>query len=394
MRNRKRARISLVVAIALAAAVAPAASVTAATPAVDWLSGVRDSTELGGAVAVSGQLRDSAGRAASGQAVLMVWPPQEVVSKMKVGDSIKMFPVGKTAVGADGHFSLRWDPAIPLSEFTSSFGTVDLEVLAEGPAGGSAYALSRSVAPAADGRMALAASGGAALSKAPSVALTLAPGLGTARGSNGVPAPAALDKVPPIYCINKLKVVYAPVWYLVAELYPGPDATVDFTYSTGTTASLGIGISASGSGLTFSQSGKVTVGSSGTVNFATVPKNQRRVEETQWRYGKWDVSCPLYPHFEARPHTWIGGSTYYNAASTPTANYCTTYRNGDKPEIDQHQAVEWSNGVKMDGIIGVDLSSTTGFTTKAAQKWTFTADGRLCGTNAYPFQARTTVGKG
>jgi hypothetical protein len=49
--------------------------------------------------------------------------------------------------------------------------------------------------------------------------------------------------------------------------------------------------------------------------------------------------------------------------------------------------------VRISGIIGVDLSSSTGFTTKAAQKWTFRANGRLCGTNAYPFQARTIVAK-
>lgn len=105
------------------------------------------------------------------------------------------------------------------------------------------------------------------------------------------------------------------------------------------------------------------------------------------------MSCPSASRYEVRPHSWIGGSDYYNAASTQTANYCTSYRSGDKPSIDQHTAVEWSNGFQTKGVIGIDLSSNVGFTTLAAQKWTFVANGWLCGTNDYPFSAKTIVAK-
>lgn len=390
MRTRHLANLGMASTILIALALSPAVASAARSAAVDWPTTVRDTADLSGPVIASGSVRDARGRPASGQAVLLAFPPQDVLSTMKVGDSVDVVPVGKARVGADGAFALRWDPLIPIDRFTSSFGTVDLEVLVDGPAGASVIAFSREVTP--DGSLGAAANEPGDGRAAGEVALILDPGLGSTRRSRDVRA-AATVAAAPIYCTNTLKALYSPVWHLVAELYTGSHATVDFTYAVGTQSTLGVGLSVSGSAGSFSQSGKITVGSTGSINFAEVPQNQRRVEETQWRYGKWDVSCPTAPHYEARPHSWIGGSTYYNAASTPSAPYCTPYQIGDRPSIDQHQAIEWSNGVRISGIIGVDLSSTTGFTSKAAQKWTFRANGKLCGTNAYPFQARTIVAK-
>jgi len=391
MRTRHLARLGLASSILITAALTPAAAIAAKPIAIDWLTAVRDTAELSGPVVVSGRARDTKGRPASGQAALLALPPQDVISVTKVGESISLVPVGKARVGADGTFALRWDPAIPIDDLTSALGTVDLEVVVDGPAGAGVLALSRDVTADRRGRKTFAAVAGHGRSTE-DVVLILDPALRRTAQSRGIASEATIAAAP-IYCTSTLRTIYPPVWHLVAELYTGPHATVDFTYAVGTQSTLGVGISVSGSAGSFSQSGKVTVGSTGTVNFAEVPLNQRRVEETQWRYGKWDVSCPMAPRFEARPHSWIGGSTYYNAASTPSAPYCTPYMVGDRPSIDQHQAVEWSNGVRISAVIGVDLSSTTGFTTKAAQKWTFRSNGRLCGTNAYPFEARTIVAK-
>jgi hypothetical protein len=390
MRIRHLANLGMASTILIALALSPAAASAARPAAVDWPTTVRDTADLTGPVIASGSVRDPQGRPASGQAVLLAFPPQDVLSTMKVGDSVDVVPIGKARVGPDGSFALRRDPSIPIDRITSSFGTVDLEVLVDGPAGASVAAFSREVAP--DGTIGAEARETGDDRAGDEVTLTLDPGLGSTRRSREARTTATVAAAP-IYCTNTLKALYSPVWHLVAELYTGSHATVDFTYAVGTQSTLGVGLSVSGSAGSFSQSGKVTVGSTGSINFAEVPLNQRRVEKTQWRYGKWDVSCPTAPHYEARPHSWIGGSTYYNAASTPNAPYCTPYQIGDRPSIDQHQAIEWSNGVRISGIIGVDLSSTTGFTTKAAQKWTFRANGRLCGTNAYPFQARTIVAK-
>jgi hypothetical protein len=390
MRTRHLANLGVASTILIALALSPAAASAARPAAVDWPATVRDTADLSGPVVASGSVGDPQGRPAAGRAVLLAFPPQDVLSAMKVGDSVNVVPVGKARVGADGTFALRWDPLIPIDRFTSSFGTVDLEVIVDGPAGAGVLALSREVT--AEGTIRAATDQAGNVGAADEVALILDPALTSAKRSRD-PRTAATVAAGPIYCTNTLKALYSPVWHLVAELYTGPHATVDFTYAVGTQSTLGVGLSVSGSAGSFSQSGKVTVGSTGSINFAEVPLNQRRVEETQWRYGKWDVSCPTAPHYEARPHSWIGGSTYYNAASTPSAPYCTPYQIGDRPSIDQHKAIEWSNGVRISGIIGVDLSSTTGFTTKAAQKWTFRANGRLCGTNAYPFQARTIVAK-
>ena len=62
-------------------------------------------------------------------------------------------------------------------------------------------------------------------------------------------------------------------------------------------------------------------------------------------------------------------------------------------KIDQHSAITWSNGLKIDSVIGVDLSIKTGFTSKAAQNWKFTAAGQLCGTNDSALHAVTIVAR-
>lgn len=389
MRTRQRLRLGLASSVLGIATLIPATATEARPTTIDWLGDVPDSADLTGDAVVTGHVHDGRGRPAGGRAVLVAFPPQEVMSAAKVGDSVRLRPVGKASIDPTGTFALRVDPAIRLRDFASKSGVVDLEVLVAGPSGSTSHAFSRHLDSA--GRIAPETSrirGTRTRTSSSTVDLTVEQAATPTR-SEGTRRLAA----PPIYCTSTLKQLYSPVWVLVAELYPGPRATVDFTYAAGAQSTLGVGISVSGSAGSFSQGGKITVGSSGSVNFATVPQNQRRVEETQWRYAKWDVSCPTAPHYEARPHSWVGGSTYYTPASTPSAPYCTPYLAGDRPAIDQHKAIEWSNGVRISGIIGVDLSTTTGFTTKAAQQWTFLSNGRLCGTNDYPFQARTTVGK-
>jgi hypothetical protein len=389
MRTRQLLRLGLASSVLGIATLIPATATEARPATADWLGGVPDSADLTGEAVVSGHVRDGRGRPAGGRAVLVAFPPQEVMSAAKVGDSVRLRPIGKARIDPTGAFALRVDPAIRLRDFASKSGVVDLEILVAGPFGSTSHAFSRKL----DARGALSPEispihGARSRTSASTIDLTV----------EQSPTPTGSDRTrrlaaPPIYCTSTLKQLYSPVWVLVAELYPGPHATVDFTYAAGAQSTLGVGVSVSGSAGSFSQGGKITVGSSGSVNFAAVPQNQRRVEQTQWRYAKWDLSCPTAPHYEARPHSWVGGSTYYTPASTPSAPYCTPYLAGDRPSIDQHRAIEWSNGVRISGIIGVDLSTTTGFTTKAAQKWTFLSSGRLCGTNDYPFQARTTVGK-
>lgn len=392
MRTRLLARLGLASSILIANALTTSGASATGPRSADWLAGIRDSAELSGPVIVTGSVRDTSGRPTSGRAVLLAYPPQDVVAAMKVGDSVRIIPVGKGRVAADGSLALRWDPRIPIDDFASSIGTVDLEVVVEGPAGATVVALSRNVTP--DGTAVVGdAEATRGTNATRGVVLTLDPRLARTSQSRSRADGTVRTAAGPVYCLSTLKTIYPPVWHLVAELYTGPHATVDFTYVVGAQSTLGVGLSVSGSAGSFSQSGKVTVGSTGSVNFAEVPQNQRRVQQTQWRYGKWDVSCPMVPRFQARPHSWIGGSTYYNAAATPVAPYCTPYLVGDRPSIDQHQAIEWSNGVRISALIGVDLSSTTGFTTKAAQKWTFKSNGRLCGTNGYPFDARTIVAK-
>lgn len=78
----------------------------------------------------------------------------------------------------------------------------------------------------------------------------------------------------------------------------------------------------------------------------------------------------------------------------PTASYCSTTLAGGTTTKDAGVAVQWSTGVQLNSVIGVDLSSRTGFTSNAKIVFKWQRAGRLSGTNTtWPGAARA-VGKG
>lgn len=79
-----------------------------------------------------------------------------------------------------------------------------------------------------------------------------------------------------------------------------------------------------------------------------------------------------------------GGS---NARSTtiPSTPYCVSYNvAGSGGTKESTNAITWSNGAKLSGAIGIDLSSRTGFRTNAKTEYALVTPGRLCGTHDKP----------
>jgi hypothetical protein len=214
----------------------------------------------------------------------------------------------------------------------------------------------------------------------------------------GLPAPeAATDKHWP--CNDVVVATYNNRTDLIGEVYTGPDATGDFQYSTEGTTTVSIGVSASGSYGSFSSSGSATVTAKASIDYPTVGNNGLKVWQTEFQWKKiyeeiyTDYGCQS-TGYEVRPSAWEGDQSGYNAASAPTANYCSTAYAGSTTSKDSSNAITFSNGAKLGSVIGIDLSSKTGFTSKAKIVFKWQRAGRLCGTNTYWPDANRVVGKG
>jgi len=380
---------SVVAALGLLGAwgVAPAA---AAPPTGSWLPEIQLSSSLQGPIVGSGRLQDAIGRAAAGNIVLYAWPTQDTLSRLHPGDHVKLVPVAKAIAGTDGTFSLRIDPTAPMAEVTSSAGIVDFELEGQSSSGISHFSFPRRLT---------ASHTWTTLSGAPagSASAALVPVVDDSAVQSGESAPAPLPAETKI-CSTTLVSVYSPAWDIVGEVYTGPHADAQLVYQQGSTSTVGIGISVSGTSGTFSASGSSSLTDTGVVTYPNYGPTHNIVEQSEFRSAKYSIVCTIHGttydhHFEVRPYDWIGGGTQYVAAGPPTATNCTPVGAGIGETVNTGTAITFTNGYSMSGQIGIDLSTSTGFTTNTELRFNFVSSGNLCGSNGYPFNAARIVGK-
>ncbi len=367
----------------LAATTVPSA---AAAPPASHFPGVADSAGLTGQTLVAGTVRDSAGRAAEGvEAVVLATASEDMLASMKPGDQVKMVPVGRGTTNMSGRFAIRVDPAVQIGAYVGSSGRVNFQVLVDSADGFASWSFTAHADAASAGTPADASR----LSDGPTDAEIVLGG--AARTQDGVAAPTAKTT-----CTESLQSTIGTYWDSIAETYTHTKTNVDWVYEAGSTSTLGVGYSLTGAFGSFTASGTTVTGSTATINIATDPVNVKRVHQTRFELGKYYDICwydqgGSQSWYLAKTKRWIGGHQYYTAASYPAAANCSPYLSGDKPEIDDHKAVTWSNGYDVSAGIGIDLQSSTGFTTVAKQSWTFLASGSICGTNDYPEAGGVTV---
>jgi hypothetical protein len=372
--------------------VVPPAS--AAPPAA--FPGLKDSAAINGPAVIAGEVRNKRGMRIAADLTLLAMPTWETYSAMTVGSEARILPVGRATVDASGQYELRLDPSVPVAAFTSTTGTLNLLILARGANARSWYHFSTRLPAAASAgapESSLAAQGNASERQD----LTLDPTPADQELPEAVPQPLMKFGA----CGEVKQSVLGTYWDSLAELYAKSHAKVDFQYATEATSMLGYATSVSGTNGSWKSGGQLEAKSTNTIDFAAVGPNQLQVKRTKFELAKYLQYC-TFPDgiftswYAIHASRWIGGSSSYNIAGYPTASYCTPYGNGDVVTIDQHNAVTWTNGFSVSAVpgLGFDLSTKTGFTVKAKQKWTFIAvGGSLCGTNDYPFSAVTIVGK-
>ena len=367
--------------------VAPAA---AAASTSSWLPEISLSSALQGPVVAAGRLQDPAGRAAVGNIVLFAWPSQATLSRLQPGDHVKLVPVAKAIAGSDGTFSLRIDPTAPIAEFTSAAGIVDFEIEGQSPSGISHFSFPRRLAA---GQAWTTLSGAPAASASATVTPVVDDPAVESSGSAPAPLPAETK-----ICTSTLVSVYSPAWDIVGEVYTGPHADAQLVYQQGSTSTVGVGVSVSGTSGTFSASGTSSLTDTGVVTYPNYGPTHNIVEQSEFRSAKYSVVCTVHGttydhHYEVRPYDWIGGGTQYVAAGPPTATMCTPVSAGIGETVNSGTAITFTNGYSMSGQIGIDLSTSTGFTTNTELRFNFIANGNLCGSNGYPLNAARIVGK-
>jgi hypothetical protein len=355
-------------------------SAAAAVAGDSWLPTLRSSSQLSGSPSVAGILQDSQGNAMKPgtRVVLFAYPRSETLAGLQVGDSFEPVAVAKAVVGGQGRYELRVDRGVDLSRFASDTGLIDFAVTA---VRGRDIATSYFSASAAD----LQGDG--------------APGKRV--DATAIDGGAVLDVVDPTDPRSAVKTEVCGETYvrdlgsqrtIVGQSYTtSTGAWQQLSLSSGASSELGVGISVSGAYGSYSSAGTESKSSSTTVQFPQLSGWYRYYgwftygKYSRWCYPVYDPSKKYVYQYVARPVTGgINGADYVSLGTAPAANYCDKMGPGAKYSTDSSKARTFSNGVEIFNVIGINLSSRTGYTASQSltSKNTSATSKQICGVDA------------
>jgi hypothetical protein len=347
----------------------PATSALADSDPTKGIPGLTDSAQLSGAPFATGKVTDREGNPPpAGQLVVLdAWPSQATLSKLQIGEAVKTAPVAFAFTSADGTFDLRISDHKLLANYPNADGIVDFEIQSTGDGYASVFAFSSTVSASAKDRP-------AADVKA---VLDIAPRF--------IDEQEGVDKTCGTYLDRNL----GPAWVNVGYGYiAGSGATMKFTYNSGASSSLGVGFSTTGAVGTFSASGTSSASSTATVTFPST--TSFKVWKTQFNYGVYATICSdagglPYTYYQARADSYVGGSSVQTVTGYPAyGSNCTSFVAGSTFTKSTTAAYNSSVGAATAPLFGINVSASTGYTSTASLKFTFTATKSLCGTNGYP----------
>lgn len=372
-----------------------------------WLPTIRDSADLLTDIVISGTIHTNNGVPfpSGSKVTLFAYPASEVVDALKEGESVSVTPVAKALTGNQGTFELRVGDILDLARFASKDGIIDFEVRA---------LHDTQVAPFSFSRRIHKDSKGATLSDP---AFTIAPEPSRTTDSRKLqqsvvnivslaPNPA-VEKLYGIVGgdsgpINKTDVCGETLVsnqgsqkVLVGTTYTtATNTSAKFTYANGASSNLGVGYSISGKVGTYSANGTTSRSSTTSLDFGT--RSGSYEYSTYFRYGKYSQWC--YPvgqpnaknvyAYKVKANQFDGGTTVVSS-SAPSATYCTPFAANTSLTRDTSAATSWTQGASLKSIIGINLSSQTGYTSSAKLTYynTGSTNRQLCGTHGTPGSA-------
>jgi hypothetical protein len=312
---------------------------------------------------------------------------------MHVGDQYQVRYVSRATTGSDGHWTLRLPSSLDLSNNISQAGDVNFELMSSGAGWSAVSHLTSAGAHVVSGT---AKAQGVVVSDAAgrSLDLPLSPDSLhlTLRASalRGSTTANTDGPVAPLACATKLVSDLGPILTTVGEGFSdAASVTTSFTYGVGQSSTLGVAVSTSGSTTGYSASGTAGVSKTssgqGTTTFTPFTGALNRAFRTNFDYRKYLTQCTSSGYYTVKPVAWYGGAGNYSIGDV-SMGYCVGYQAGSTWSLNSTTASTISSGVSLSGVIGVNLSSQTGYSSTATLVYRMGSTGHpVCGRNNYPF---------
>jgi hypothetical protein len=362
----------------------PVSSVAAGNQTIDPRSVplAVDPTVLGlsieGPVVASGRLVDGDDRPARGRVALLAWPNEDVNRSLNSGATFTTPTVGWAKTKADGSFGVRLDIARVSDEYRGRDRMINLLAVGWTNRAEGTYSFGVRLDPA---------NAPSSPREIPKVTLTADQPLSSrdALSTRGIriAEPFSIDAGVPI--CGWVVLATHDVMVVVGEGWPyGADRSYMKSVSSHT-ETLGVAVSSSGMIGSWSQSG-TTVASSG-VTFTWAESTEFRDYRDQHRYARVRQRCSgqwigSYYEKEQFPTGGFGNALIYpyprwtNCAPVPTGLWERSASSGNHYHL--------SVGVKIGGVIGIDLSSDSNYDASHILYLRLTANGKVCGNDAVP----------
>ncbi|WP_422646886.1 hypothetical protein [Actinoalloteichus caeruleus] len=341
-------------------------------------------------VLMSGRVVKEGGEMPSGGVVvrLLAWPAGRELASLEDGDTFTLTPIARTSTDSDGHYELRVDPSVDLGRFESEDGLVEVSLDVQAPEGQASYQGTVAPEEALGGTFSSRAAGDEVVEPSlPSeLDLTLEPAGSVARSD----VPADDDGLVHAQYVN-LGVRWTNVGALFIKV---TGVWGELQHLSGANAELGVGV-ASNNG-SYSASGTVNRASDTTIGFGRHGRYTYQFFDTQRpyaRYTRWNCSGTRSTS-TVQPLAYggnAGGRSRSASAHIPPnqpRSRCAPYAPTFFHDQSKTKATTWATGAKVASLIGIDLSSRTGYTTTTKTRFEFVSAGRaVCGTRAHPASA-------
>lgn len=299
------------------------------------------------------------------------------MNKLRVGDHVQGQLVGVATSSATGAYAIR--VSHPAAVMSLAFrGIVNFEVWGDGHGHATLFGFSRRITA----KNTLVPLFG------PATTMPLQASLTMRRMSKH---DASLSPSPAGSGCWLLSQDLGPKWATLEGLWSTIAGVHKFlTYSDDATTSVSIGVSVTDGKWTTANTGMTSVtDTGGSQDFPTVTGKTSRLGQTEMEEGFF-VTCQISDEAGTFPYA-VDGGTRFVKSIPPKATHCVAELKGAVLNMNRTQSYTFFSGINLQAAFGINLATLTGYTTEAAVKYTYTANGYACGTRNYPLRTDDTA---
>ena len=182
---------------------------------------------------------------------------------------------------------------------------------------------------------------------------------------------------------------YGNQWDILAKTHAATNEIQQgYTYDSGQSSILGVATSASSDYGTWSASGTMGWSSSSEESFPVHGGNLDVRYWSEFTYGLYQFDCATRGgesvYYQTQVSDYAGGANETSPTDEPAADYCVFQEAGSHFYLNVTTSDTFSQGLNIAAVIGIDLSTQTGYSTGGEVQFWFTDSRDLCGENNYP----------